>query len=146
MRKLICVLVFILGFCSLTAGEQTIIIKTSGGVEKQTLGADGKPSGETYIGYNTIGTEYDSLANKVKIECAEEGLMDLKRSAEIPEIKCEFTPLVTIINIAIKLGINKGSITDVIVINKKSYNRTALWTSTGYLKDTEITIKLEDAK
>lgn len=67
MKKLILILVCFLGFYTLSAKEQTIIIKTSGGAERQVLDKNDKPTGETFIGYNNFFASVTAAIVVIKI-------------------------------------------------------------------------------
>ncbi|MEI6090555.1 MAG: hypothetical protein WCR42_08905 [bacterium] len=146
MGKLILVFVFFFSFYSLAISEQIIEIKTSGGAERQHIGADGKPIGETFIGYNDYQFKQNNFFGDITLECSGEGWEQCKIDSNSATLKCDYDTLFVRANLAIKNGQLKGTLTDKITENKKSYKRTISWNSTGYLEDTEITIKLEVVK
>jgi hypothetical protein len=139
MRRLILVFVFFLSLCSLSASEQTIVIKTSGGAERPSL----KKGGESYVGYNDIKLHQDKKGN-ITLVCTNEGWEQCDIDSNTTSVICNYKSLYILANSSIKNGLNKGTITDKIDENKKSFKRTVSWNSTGYLKTSEITITLED--
>lgn len=140
MGKLILVFVFFMSFCSLTASEQLIEIKTSGGAERPAL----KQGGEPYIGYDKYEFKQYNLYGDITLECSGEGWEQCKIDSNNATLKCDYNALFILANLAIKNGLKKGTITDTIDENKKSYKRTIAWISMGYLKTSEFSVTLED--
>jgi hypothetical protein len=146
MGKWILVFVLFLSFYSLAKSEQIIEIKTSGGAERQHYGLDGKPMGETFIGYNDYYFKQYNFYGDITLECSGEGWEECKVESNSTTLICDYIPLFARANLSIKNGQFKGTLSDKITENKKSYKRTISWTSTSYLVESEFKIKLEEAQ
>jgi len=144
MGKFILVFVLFFSFYSLSKSEQIIEIKTTGGAEKQLYAPDGKPVGEIFIGYNEYHFKQINFYGDITIECSGEGWEQCKVESTSTTLICDYNPIFVRANLAIKNGQLKGTLTDKIKENKKTYKRTISWTSTGYLDESEFKIKLED--
>ncbi|MEI6088853.1 MAG: hypothetical protein WCR42_00220 [bacterium] len=144
MKKLILIIVCLLGFFSLSAKEQTIVIKTSGGAERQVLDKNEKPTGATFIGYSSISLNQDDNDN-ITLNCSDEGWEPCELDPRTIKLKCDYEDLLNIAIGKIKKGENNGKFNDVITKGKKKFTRTVKWTSTGIYKSSKITIILKDA-
>jgi hypothetical protein len=146
MKKIIVIFVCILSFMSLSAKEQVIVIKTSGGAERQVLGKNNKPTGETFIGYSKISLKQENAYDNITLNCSEEGWEPCELDRQTVTVKCAYEDLIKLAFGKIKKGELKGMASDKMTEGKKRYSRTVKWTSTGLIKSTQITIILDDSK
>jgi len=143
MKKIILLFVCFLGFFTLSAKEQTIVIKTSGGAERQVLDKNDKPTGETFIGYNNVALKQDDDL-RITLICSGEGWEPFELNVNPNKVKCEFKDLLKLAQDKIKKGENNGKFNDVITKGKKKFTRSVKWNSTGIYKSSKIVITLND--
>ena len=141
MKKLILILVCFLSFCVLSAKDQTIIIKTSGGAEREPL----KKGGEPYIGYSNISLKQDDKGN-ITLDCSDEGWEPCELDPQSIKVKCAYEDLLKLAFSRIKEGENNGKSTDKITKGKKKFARSVKWNSTGLTKSSKIVIILSDVQ
>ncbi len=142
MKKIILIVVFFLSLFSLSAKEQAIKFKISGGAEQQVLDKNDKPTGETYIGYNNSNTEQKDPYGDITFVCSGKGWEQIV--LEAVTLKCPFKDLLNSAMEKIKKGEFKGKLTDKITKGKKQFTRSIQWNSTGLLKSSKIVIMLKD--
>lgn len=139
MKKLILVLICFLGFSTLSANEQVIIIKTTGGVERPALTKGGEP----YIGFNNVSLKL-SDDGKITLSCSDAGWEPCELNLPPNKVKCESEDLLKAAFAKIKKGELNGSLSDEIKKGKKKFKRTIKWSSTGITKTSTIKIILKD--
>ena len=141
MKKLILILLCCLSICALSAKEQTIIIKTKGGVERPAL----KKGGEPYIGFSNIHLKQEDNGN-ISLECSEDGWDPCEIDPLCVKVKCAYEDLLKLALSRIRDGENNGKSTDKITKGKKKFSRSVKWNSTGLTKSSKIVIILNDEK
>jgi hypothetical protein len=143
MKKIILICLCFLAFCTLSAKEQIIVIKTTGGAERQVLDKNDKPTGETFIGYNNVALKLDDDL-KITLDCSGDGWEPFELDLNPNKVKCEYKDLLKLAQDKIKKGENNGKFKDEITKGKKKFKRSVKWSSTGIYKSSKIVITLND--
>lgn len=144
MKIMILIFAFFLSFCALSAKEQIIEIKVSGGIERPALKNAGKIKGEPYIGYNDYKLRQENQYGNITLQCGGEGWEICELDSNSVTLKCAYMDLLKLAFNKIKKGVKKGTFTDEITEDKKHYTRTVKWSSKGLYKSSKITIILDN--